>query len=382
MARDQIVIVGAGPGGCAAAIALARRGFQNVTLLDRARFPREKTCGSAISPLGLRVLAELGVEDEVRRRGYTVHSLLLTTPGGRTLRLRGDEAALVLLRKDFDQLLVDCARSLGVRFRDGVQVTELVRDRGRVAGVRAGAEAMPADYVICADGAHSRFSQDTRSKHALATIMGWWEQFEFEPGTIEMIFDRTLCPLYGWMFPETASRINIGIVVDDKRAGSGGELGNLRRVFDDFLQRHYGDRLRQARPVGRWSGHPIAHAVWPHAMAAPGVLYVGESARLTNAATGEGIYQAMRCGVLAADTLERVVRGGVKESEAWRAYTKRCRNTFLPGFMMGHAFRGAVRVGVLDAIGRVYERPRLRRVATWAIGSALTTSSVGKEGRH
>ena len=47
--------------------------------------------------------------------------------------------------------------------------------------------------------------------------------------------------------------------------------------------------------------------------------------------------------------------------------------------MMGHAFRGAVRIGVLDAIGRVYERPRLRRVATWAIGSALTTSSVSGE---
>jgi len=187
MANDRIVIVGAGPGGCAAAIALARRGFRNVTLLDRARFPREKTCGSAISPLGLRVLAELGVEDEVRRRGYTIHSLLLTTPGGRTLRLRGGEAALVLLRKDFDQLLVDCAQSLGVRFRDGVQVTALACEGGRVTGVRTGGEATPADYVICADGAHSRFSQDTRPKHALATIMGWWEQFEFEPGTIEIL---------------------------------------------------------------------------------------------------------------------------------------------------------------------------------------------------
>jgi menaquinone-9 beta-reductase len=376
---DRILIVGAGPGGCATAIALARRGFQNVTLVDRARFPREKTCGSAISPLGLRVLAELGVADEVRRRAYTIHSLLLTTPGGRRLRLRGGEAALVLLRKDFDQLLVDRARTLGVQFRDDTQVTGLFRDRGRVAGVRSGADVMTADYVICADGAHSRLSQDARPRRALATIMGWWEPFEFEPGTIEMVFDRTLSPLYGWMFPETPSRVNIGIVVDGDRAGAGGDLGNLRPVFEDFLQRHYGDRLRHARGVGRWSGHPIAHAVWPRAVAAPGVLFVGESARLTNAATGEGIYQAMRCGVLAAETVDHVVHAGVAESNAWRQYSRRCRSAFVPGFVMGHTFRGAVRLGMLDAIGRVYERPRLRRLATWAIGSALTTSSVSGE---
>jgi len=378
---DRIVIVGAGPGGCAAAIALARRGFQNVILLDRARFPREKTCGSAISPLGLQVLADLAVEDAIRARGYTIHSLLLTTPGGRTLRLRGGEAAVVLLRRDFDQLLVDRARTLGVRFRDGVQVTALVHDRGRVAGVRAGDEVVAADYVICADGAHSRFSQDSRPKQTLATIMGWWEQFEFEPGTLEMIFDRALCPLYGWMFPETPSRVNIGIVVDGRRAGSGGDLGSLRPIFESFLQRHYGDRLRRARNIGRWSGHPIAHSAWPQAVAAPGILYVGESARLTNAATGEGIYQAMRCGVLAAETLEQVVHSGVAESYGWQQYSRRCRSAFVPGFLMGHAFRGAVRVGVLDAIGRIYERPRLRRLATWAIGSALTTSSVSGEGR-
>ena len=244
---------------------------------------------------------------------------------------------------------------------------------------RAGDEAIRADYVICADGAHSRFSRDTRPKQALATIMGWWEPFDFEPGTIEMIFDRTLSPLYGWMFPETATRVNIGIVVDGNRAGSGGDLGSLRPVFEAFLQRYYGDRLARARPVGRWSGHPIAHSVWPGAVAAPSVLYAGESARLTNAATGEGIYQAMRCGVLAAETIARVVEAGTGESLAWRDYSRQCRRTFSPGFGMGHAFRGAVRIGVLDAIGRLYDHPRLRRVATWAIGSALTSSSVSRE---
>jgi menaquinone-9 beta-reductase len=377
----RVVIVGAGPAGCAAAIALAQRGVTDILLLDRARFPRDKTCGSAISPLGLRVLADLGVEPEVRRLALAIHSLLLTTPGGRKLHLRGGEAALVLLRKEFDQLLVDRARALGVRFRDGVQVTGLMRERERVAGVRSGDEEIRANHVICADGAHARFSRDARPKRTLATIMGWWENFEYEPGTIEMIFDRTLVPLYGWMFPESASRVNIGVVVDGARAGASGDLGNLRPVFEAFLQRHFESRLRLATPVGRWAGHPISHSTWVADAAAPGVLYVGESARLTNAATGEGIYQAMRCGVLAADTLTRVLSGRTSERRAWQDYTRTCRRTFTPGFVMGHAFRGAVKLGVLDAVARAYDRPRLRRIATWAIGSALTASSVSGDGR-
>ena len=241
MASDQIVIVGAGPGGCAAAIALARRGFRNVTLLDRARFPREKTCGSAISPLGLRVLAELGVEDEVRRRGYTIHSLLLTTPGGRTLRLRGGEAALVLLRKDFDQLLVDCAQSLGVRFRDGVQVTALAceeRARHRRSHWRR---------------SHAGRLRDLRRRRPLAVLPGHTAEARArdDHGLVGAVRVRAgddrddlrsnALPALRLDVSGNGVRINIGIVVDDERAGSGGALGKsalrVRRLSSTPLWR-------------------------------------------------------------------------------------------------------------------------------------------------
>ena len=368
----KTIIVGAGPGGSAAAIALAQRGVRDVLLLDRARFPRHKTCGSGISPLGLRVLGELGVEEEVRRRGRMIHSLVLTTPGNRRVKLSGADAAVILLRRDFDQVLVDRARGLGVQFRDGAPVAGLLEEDGRVSGVRIGDEEIRSRHVLCADGAHSVFSIDPRPRRTLSAIMGWWENFDYEPGTLEMIFDRQIRPLYGWMFPETPTRVNIGIVVDGTRAGVGGDLGNLRQVFEGFLERHYAARLRTAQPAGKWSGHPISYSAWTRAAARPGALYVGESARLTNAATGEGIYQAMRCGVIAADTISRVANNGIAEERAWHDYTRACRRTFAPGFLIGHAFRGAVRIGLLDLVARAYEQPRLRRVASWAIGSGLT----------
>jgi geranylgeranyl reductase family protein len=367
----NVVIIGAGPGGSAAAIALAHRGVRDVLLVDRARFPRDKTCGSGISPLGLRVLGELGVEDAVRRLGRMIHSLILTTPGNHRVQIGGADAAVILLRRDFDQLLVDRARALGVEFRDGAAVTGLIEEGGRIAGVQIGDEEIRSRHVLCADGAHSSFSIDSRPRRTLSAIMGWWENFDYEPGTLEMIFDRQIRPLYGWMFPETTTRVNIGLVVDGARAG-GGDLGNLRQVFEGFLERHYAARLRTAQPAGKWSGHPISYSAWTRGAVRPGALYVGESARLTNAATGEGIYQAMRCGIIAADAVSRVINDGVAEEQAWRDYTRQCRRTFVPGFLIGHAFRGAVRLGLLDLAARAYAQPRLRRIAGWAIGSGLT----------
>ena len=82
-----------------------------------------------------------------------------------------------------------CARR---GFRDGVQVTGLIGSAAASWGCEAADEEIRARIMYRADGAHARFSVDARPKRTLATIMGWWENFEYEPGTIEMVFDRTL----------------------------------------------------------------------------------------------------------------------------------------------------------------------------------------------
>ncbi len=83
----SVVIVGAGPGGAAAAVSLAARGVRDVVLLDKDAFPRDKTCGSARSPNGVAILDELGVGAEVRRRGYFIDAARIVTPGSRLMHL-------------------------------------------------------------------------------------------------------------------------------------------------------------------------------------------------------------------------------------------------------------------------------------------------------
>ncbi len=117
MTKHNVVIVGAGPGGGATAVRLMQNGIKDVVLLDKDEFPRDKTCGSALSPNGLQMVTELGLADEVKRLGTVMHSLIVTTPGNKQMRFTTEQAAIVLLRKHFDNQLVERAKALGADFR-------------------------------------------------------------------------------------------------------------------------------------------------------------------------------------------------------------------------------------------------------------------------
>jgi flavin-dependent dehydrogenase len=213
--------------------------------------------------------------------------------------------------------------------------------------------------------------------------MGWWEGFPIEPNTIEMVFDKNLMPLYGWMFPESAERINIGICMDGEDDANGREHAgrkkttrNVREVFDQFLRDHYADRLKNARQIGKFKGHPISYTTWIQNLGRPGFLYLGEGGRMTHNATGEGIYQAMQSGCYAAEAVADVLQGVKSEDKSWRDYQWQCRKTFTAGFAMGHVIRGMLRTPLLEWVAAAYNNPTVKSIATWAVGSALAGSQV------
>jgi len=374
--QTEILIVGAGPAGAAAAVQLGQLGIGDVLLVDRDRFPRHKTCGSGLSPAALHLAESLGVGPELRSRANPVLTVRFVTPDGVELRAPANSAAVILLRKDFDDLLVRRARALGVRFRDGFRVTTPIEDNGRVAGVRGldGSE-IRARWTLFADGAHTLFSRDDRERRHIDTLMGWWEGPSFEHGRLDMVFDRELSPLYGWLFPETPTRVNIGICIDAQDEYGRKVPRDLRAVFRRFLGRHYPDLLSTARPVGGWKGHPIVHTTWIANVSRPGALLVGEAARLTHHGTGEGISQAMQSGVYAADALVRVLRGEATEAVAWRGYLRALRRRFTPGFAAGWLLRDMVSTGMLDGLARTYNSASFQRAIHWVLGAALTGST-------
>jgi geranylgeranyl reductase family protein len=373
----DVIVVGGGPGGATAALRLAKAGVRDVLLLDGAHFPRDKTCGSGLSPTALALADELGLGDEIRSRATPVDSVRIVTPTGRSFVLASNAAAVVLLRREFDHLLVRTALDQGATLEGGVRVRELIRETGRVVGVRtADGRELRARYVLCADGAHSIFSEDPRPKRSISTIMGWWDDADFTPRQIEMVFARSVAPLYGWLFPETDRRVNIGICIDGQDAAGNKTRRNVREVFREFLEAHFSAKLARATQVGSFKGHPIVYTTWVGHCTAPGALYLGEAARVTHNATGEGISQAMQSGIYAADAVANVLAGRVSEEDAWRAYVWQLRKRFTLGFLAGYAVRAAVRGGVLDAMAMAYDNPSVRRAVVRTLGSALAGTSV------
>lgn len=300
MAR-RIAVIGAGPAGATAALALAKDRRNEVVLLDRDPFPRMKTCGSALSPRCLTLTRKLGVDQALAPRAYGIRGLHFTGPGGRRATLAGNEGAWVVARSEFDAELAFSAERSGARFVQGFKASRLLRDgSGRVRGVSDGKQEVEADLTLVADGAHSRFSLDERPRKQIATIMAWYHGVPFTEGLMEMWFDRRVAPWYGWLFPETRERVNIGICYDPD------DPANPRDIFSEVVERHVGrERLRHAEQVIKFRGAPIAYTESVGKVAEPGALWIGESARLTNAATGEGIGYAMQSALIAAEAIGR-----------------------------------------------------------------------------
>ena len=216
----DVAIIGAGPAGTATAVALGQLGVRGVVLTDKHGFPRDKTCGSGVSPKGIKVLRALGVWPEVERAAVPIRGLRLVTPGGQDVYLSaGDELeAIICKRRVLDHLLLERAESLGVTFVPECTASELIEEDGRVAGFRTReGHTVRARYTVVAGGAHCTLTTKERPKRTrlVQAIMGWWDNVPHRPDYVEMIFDRMVSPYYGWLFPESADRVNIGITYED-----------------------------------------------------------------------------------------------------------------------------------------------------------------------
>ena len=120
------VIIGAGPGGASTAHFLSRRGL-DVLLLDRADFPRDKTCGDGLTPRALRVLDQMGILPEVERAGCRVGAYEVVAPNGRATSagITAEHGALVVPRRDLDDIVLRRAVTSGAAFASRVTVSHV-----------------------------------------------------------------------------------------------------------------------------------------------------------------------------------------------------------------------------------------------------------------
>ena len=350
----DVVVVGAGPAGSAAAAVLARGGL-DVVLVDRSHFPRDKCCGDGLTGRALRRLEQLGLDPGALASFREVSRMRVRSPSGRIVDLptstspdlspaRGRRSfAGVARRLHLDAALAALATEAGARMCEGsaLEGVEVRPSRhaapatGPVTCTLGDGTVLGSRFLVAADGAFSkvralategarisgrgaRRAERARRRpwpaplHAFRTYVtgigpvaaeGMWVWFE--PG---------LLPGYAWCFPLAGSRANVGICLPRPPGSPGGRLAEAWRdaLSATFLDSLVGPGAQLEGPVRSWpipTGATTAGLVGP----AGRVLYAGDAARVADPLSGEGVGQALETGIAAA---EAILRHGAAGPEA------------------------------------------------------------------
>ena len=328
--RSTVLVVGAGPAGCAAGIVLARAGI-DVCVVDRASFPRDKTCGDALSNDTVATLDRLGLGPALAALPHAVvRRAAAVFPDGSEVTRDYDPPGLIVRRLHLDDLLRAELEHAGARLVQDTQVGSLVTRDGRVCGASGPELDWRADVVIAADGYGSVGlaaigAAKPQGRYLGLSTTAYYRGVTFPRGdtTADHCFETDLPYGYAWIFPAIDGVSNVGVYVraDAYRRGTHA----LRELLARFLARH-DDRFAGAEPVGTprsWS-LPLGPLPIPHA--APGLLLVGDAGGFADPLSGEGIWQALRTGVLAGEAARDAVHGRGLDAATRRAYERRCHD--------------------------------------------------------
>jgi len=352
MHNYEIIIAGAGPSGCAAALQLSNLDSDlagRVLLLDKAVFPRPKLCAGGVSADGSLALERLGVEFDVP--AIPVHVTKMVLPTG-CLTFQQPNHFRVVSREQFDHHLFQAVHSRGVVTRDGEAVEDVVRTADEVI-VQTSKDEYRAKILIAADGANSTVRGRLGLSRAGRIMVGIEIHVPLADASIPGFVDNTILldfeplsqdlPGYCWVFPtvnEGPTVVSLGILA---APFGNGQVSSVKDVFAHWLTR-LGLDLR----AFDLKTHPALRYEPRASCSQQRVLFVGDAAGL-EPLFGEGIASALGLGTLAAQIAFEAL---LKHDFSFSNYEKRIRSTSL-GSMMRRRHMVAK---------RIYSNPKLARL--------------------
>ncbi len=301
--KCDVIVVGAGPAGCAAAIDLARQGYA-VRVLERGSLPQAKVCGDTLWAETLTLLDHLGLGARARQEGLPLKTLHLQAPGGRVVPLEINATSLQRVR--LHQLLQDEVRRSGATI-ETAEVVGPLRDGEGLAGVSIRGPAdepgeVAARLVIVAGGARyatlEAFGLGLRPEPTAVGIRAYYRILNPPVETAaHLAFHRVLGTGFGWVR-----------YLHGAPAGQTDLLKNLEAFIHHFepAWRVVGHDDAIGLPCAGLLRSGLSGAV----TAAPGLLVAGEAAGTASPLTGAGVAKALESGLAAARTAALALQSG------------------------------------------------------------------------
>jgi len=374
----DVIVVGAGPAGSAAAYHLATAGL-DVLLLEKTSFPREKVCGDGLTPRAVKALTAMGIPVEPGD-GWLINKGLRIIGGGGRIELAWPDLSsfpgygTVRTRTDFDELLARHAQKAGVRLLENITVTGLTIDErtGLVTGVTAREAAAPraegagrtskrpggaqrtfgARLVLAADGNSSRLSVSmglrTRPDRPLGVaVRTYYKTPRHDDDYLEAWLDlwdgQQLLPGYGWVFGmgDGTSNVGLGLLNTSDAFGNIDYRALLKRWLGSMPPEWGFAEENMTQPV-RGAALPMGFNRTPHYTR--GLVLVGDAGGMVNPFNGEGIAYAMESGELAArsvvQALARPTAAGTER--VLQAYPAALKQAYGGYYTLGRTFVKAI----------------------------------------
>lgn len=304
--RD-LLIIGGGPGGSAAAIRAARAGAK-VTLFEKGKPGRDKICGDGLTPRAIRALIELDISlDGIHRtKGLRMKAFgkakELDWPGGEF-----PNWGAVWPRRSLDTHLLEVAQASGAEVLWEHEATPIM-DGDRVVGVESNGTRFYAPATIVATGAPNAVTKGLGADRNFDEPFGLAiRTYATTPRDKDAFLEADLTlkddngapiPGYGWMFPVGDGTVNIGV-------GALSTMKGFKKLNLNKLQDIYRATVQDEWELGEDLERPRA---WRLPMSVtktngPGWVVVGDAAGLVNPMNGEGIDYGLESGIMAADIL-------------------------------------------------------------------------------
>jgi geranylgeranyl reductase family protein len=355
--KADVVVIGAGPAGSAAAYWLAKVGF-DVVLIDAADFPRDKVCGDGVSPASVGVLESMGLGD-LHPCVHEISTAVLVGPRGDSCRGVTGGTGWAVRRRDLDYRLVLHAQQAGARFLPHTAFAGRRRDRGRVTIETRQGLTIEAPCGVLATGS-SRCALKAAGVPPGPRVPGavgcqaYFEGFEGPADALAFSYERGLLPGYGWVIPLGDGTANVGV---GSFRGPGG-LPPARPMYRKFIEESPTARrllkgAKQTAPERCW---PMRMGFQSNGVVQGRLLLAGDAASCVNPLSGEGIYSALVSGKLAAEAVKRAMEGPGFE-EALGSYAPELKRAFCAAFRGAAVAKASIRhAWVADRLARAAAR--------------------------
>lgn len=318
-AQTDVLIVGAGPAGAAAAAWTSRLGLDTV-MADSAVFPRDKTCGDGLTPRAVAELRQLGLgswlEQHTINRGLRAagfgQELLLPWPGD-SLPDHGSAVP----RTELDNRLFQTAIDSGARAVEGAKALSVDTDSaGAVTAVhfavrgKAEPTTIRCHRLVVADGVKSTLGKQLGRVWHRETAYGvagrsYLSSTRSDDPWISSHLElrdenRELLPGYGWIFPLGNGEVNLGVgALATAKRPAGIQIRQLMDYYATMRRVEWGlgDQLRAPASALLPMGGAVS------GVAGPNWMLIGDAAGCVNPLNGEGIDYGLETGRLAAESL-------------------------------------------------------------------------------